>query len=312
MNSAIQAALLGATTFFVSAAPAAEPIRALVIDGQNNHAWQSTTPVLRKILDDTKLFQVDVLTAPARGENFSKFRPEFAKYRVVISNYNDVTYEPVSQVTCNGDKWPVDVKSSFEKYVRNGGGFVVYHAADNAFPDWPQYNVMIGIGGWCNRDEKAGPYWYYSDGKLVSDRSPGPGGSHGQRVAFQVTVRDPKHPITNALPKTWMHATDELYGRLRGPGENMTVLATAYSDPANPNVSGPFRLPGTGRDEPMLLVLSYGKGRVFHTALGHDVAAMASVDFIVTFQRGAEWAATGKVTVPVPADFPGPDKVSVR
>jgi len=96
------------------------------------------------------------------------------------------------------------------------------------------------------------------------------------------------------LPKIWMHQGDELYANLRGPGKNMTVLATAYSDPANH---------GTGFDEPQLLVLRYGKGRIFHTTFGHDGDALSSVDTVVTLQRGVEWAATGKVTQRVPASF---------
>ena len=96
---------------------------------------------------------------------------------------------------------------------------------------------------------------------------------------------------------------DELYANMRGPGQNMTILATAYSDPANH---------GTGHDEPMLMVLSYGKGRIFHTTMGHDVAALKCVGFITTFQRGTEWAATGKVTQKAPADFPTADKTSTR
>jgi type 1 glutamine amidotransferase len=122
-------------------------------------------------------------------------------------------------------------------------------------------------------------------------------------VPFQVTVREPDHPIVRGLPRVWMHQGDELYARLRGPGRNMTVLATAYSDPVNA---------GSGRDEPQLMVLTYGKGRIFHTTMGHDVAALSSVDFVVTLQRGTEWAATGEVTQPAPATFPTANTVSYR
>ena len=116
-------------------------------------------------------------------------------------------------------------------------------------------------------------------------------------------VRAPDHPIMRGLPAEWMHATDELYTRLRGPGKNMTVLATAYADPANS---------GTGFDEPMLMALHWGKGRIFHTTLGHDATALSCVGFITTFRRGTEWAATGKVTQKVPKDFPTADTVSYR
>jgi uncharacterized protein len=152
---------------------------------------------------------------------------------------------------------------------------------------------MTGIGGWRGRDERAGPYWYYRDGRLVSDDSPGIGGTHGRRIPYVVTMRA-QHPITSGLPPSWTHAADELYAHLRGPGKNMTVLATAFSDPANQ---------GSGREEPQLLVVQYGKGRVFHTTLGHDLVALSSLDFVVTFQRGVEWAATGAVTQQVPAEL---------
>jgi len=162
---------------------------------------------------------------------------------------------------------------------------------------------MIGVGGWRNRDERAGPHWFFRDGRLASDPSPGRAGSHGRRTPFQVTVRDASHPIMKGLPTVFMHQGDELYARLRGPGKNMGVLATAFSDPANS---------GSGVDEPMLMALSYGKGRVFHTTLGHDIVALSSVDFVVTLQRGTEWAATGQVTQKVPANFPTATTVSYR
>jgi type 1 glutamine amidotransferase len=274
-------------------AQAAAPIRVMILDGESGgpyHKWQLVTPVLRKELEETGLFQVDVVTAPKWGEDFSAFRPDFEKYQVVVSNYD-------------APDWPAEFKAAFDRYMKNGGGFVSVHAADNSFGHWPEYNRMLGIGGWRDRDEKSGPFWFFRDGKLVSDSSLGRAGNHGNRVPFQIVIRDTGHPITKGLPPLWMHQGDELYNSLRGPGENMTVLTTAFSDPANH---------GTGRDEPILMALSYGKGRVFHTTMGHDINALSCVGFITTLQRGTEWAATGNVTQKVPANFPTANSVSYR
>jgi type 1 glutamine amidotransferase len=281
---------------FCATSRAAAPIPIMLLDGESAgpyHAWKSVTPVLKRELEETGRFQVDVVTAPSSADpagGITTFHPDFSKYRAIVFNYD-------------APDWPAALKNAFERYMKNGGGLVIVHAADNAFPGWQQYNEMIGVGGWRNRTGTAGPYWFYRDGKLVSDSSPGPAGSHGARLPFQVTAREPEHPILKGLPKVWMHQGDELYATLRGPGENMTVLATAHSDPGNN---------GTGRDEPILIALNYGSGRIFHTTMGHDISALSCVGFIATFQRGTEWAATGKVTQEVPVGFPTATTVSYR
>ncbi len=275
---------------FAAAACTAAPLKCLIVDGQNNHKWKETTPVLKKQLEEGGLFACDVVTSPPEKGDFSGFNPDFAKYAVVVSNYN-------------GDPWPQAVKDNFEKYMRNGGGFVSYHAADNAFPEWRAYNQMIALGGWGGRDEKSGAMVRFRAGNMVVEAMPGKGGHHGPRHEFQIATRDPRHPIMKGMPQLWMHAKDELYDSMRGPAENMHILGTALSKP---------EFGGTGENEPLLFTVAYGNGRVFHTMLGHDTEAMNCVGFMVTLRRGAEWAATGKVKQKLPADLPSADKVAVR
>lgn len=303
--------LFGAAVFVALAAPpasAAEPMKALIIDGQNNHpTWPKTTVMMRSYLEQTGMFEVDIARTKFtwQGKNLLEryalpgvdtvnlrkpkadpdYAPDFAAYDVVLSNFGN-----------SAAPWPEATKAAFEAYVSGGGGLIVVHAADNSFGDWPAFNEMIGVGGWGGRNVSAGPRVFFDeDGKLVRDTGRGPTGSHGPQHEFVVDIREPEHPITRGMPSAWLHAKDELYSSLRGPAQNMTVLASAYASPS---------MRGTGRHEPVMMVISHGKGRIFHSTLGHADYSMEGVGFIVSLQRGAEWAATGKVTQPIPDDFP--------
>ncbi|MEI6808431.1 MAG: ThuA domain-containing protein [bacterium] len=253
-------------------------LKVLIVTGQNNHDWVHTTPVMKQILEESGRFTVDVSTTPAKGqkdsEAWKKWQPEFKGHDVVLFDYN-------------GQDWPDEVCASFTDYMIKGGGLVVVHGADNPFSKWKEFNEMIGVGGWGGRNEKSGPMLYWEDGKIVRDMSPGAGGTHGPQTEFIVDTRVVDHPITKGLPAKWLHVKDELYSKLRGPATNLTVLATSLSGQ-------------TQRNEPVLMVIDFGKGRVFHTVLGHSAEQMNGLGFQITLLRGTEWAASGKVTIDKP------------
>ena len=267
----------------------------LIITGQNNHNWKASSPVLKQILDETGLFSTEIMTTPDKGGDMKSFNPDFSKYKLVVIDYN-------------GDSWSERTNSAFVDYVNNGGGVVIYHAADNSFPKWKEYNEMIGLGGWGDRNQKDGPYVYYKNNQLIVDTTAGIGGTHGKRREYLVRTRIADHPVTKGLPVRWLHGNDELYSLLRGPAKNMQILATAFADSA---AGG-----GTMRDEPMLMTITYGKGRIFHTTMGHadegGGPSMHCAGFITTLQRGAEWAVTGNVTQKIPWDFPSAAGVVLR
>jgi type 1 glutamine amidotransferase len=272
----------------LAAAEDAPKVRVILIDGQNNHNWRASTPVIKKFLEDSGRFSVDVSSnlkkgdKPGKVENTVPFPPDLSKYDVLVSNYN-------------GQPWPKDFRTSLVERVKEGKlGLVVFHAANNCFADWPEFNEMIGMG-W--RNNKFGDRIYLdTDGKLVrQEKGKGLGAGETRMHPFAVNVRDAEHPITKGMPREWMHSDDQLVHGLRGPVKNVKVLATAYSDKAKG---------GTGEHEPMMWTVSYGKGRVFHTPMGHDVKSVRCVGFSTALARGAEWTATGKVTVVIPKDFP--------
>ena len=192
----------------------------------------------------------------------------------------------------------------------------VHHAHRGRYTEWHLSNGASFQFDWTPPATNAGLVTLYAAGNAANGNG-SPTGDQIYTTSVQLT------PVVAAAPSvpagsivssatgvagpiaanSWVTIPDELYANMRGPGENMTVLSTAWSDPANR---------GTNHDEPILMVLTYGKGRIFHTVMGHDLAALNCVGFIVTYQRGTEWAATGKVTQKAPADFPKADKTSTR
>ena len=296
---------------------APKKLRALIIDGQNHHViWPKSTIMLKQYLEETGQFTVDIARTkylynskefkdwlpyawvkegievlPKTDPNFN---PNFFKYDVVISNFG---YKAAP--------WPKQTQRNFEIYMKNGGGFVSIHSANNCFANWDAYNQMIAVGGWGGRTDKKGGYLYVDNqDRVIKDTAKGVVGAHGKREPFLVTLYDTIHPITFQVPKKWMHTKDECYAYLRGPAENVRVLATSVS------IKKAARL---GHKEPMLMAVDYYKGRVFHTTLGHEIESLECVGFITLFKRGTEWAATGEVkNNKIPEDFPSENKISKR
>ena len=288
--------VIGLTVLLALPALAAEPtpppkLSVLIVDGMNNHDWPRATKILREILEGSGRFTVAVSTSPpadAPKTEWDHWRPEFAKYDVVLSNFNG-GHKPDSL------HWPRAVEKALEDYVRGGGGLVIYHSANNSFPNWKVYNEMIGLG-W--RDTGFGPSLIVSKDEKVVEIPEGEGRNpgHGPEHDFQVTVLDTDHPITRGLPKKWLHPHEQLTHGQHGPARNMTVLTYANSK-------------DTGDNEVMDWVIPFGKGRVYVTMLGHlwrnglDTA-LRCVGFQTMLIRGCEWAATGRVTYPIPEDVP--------
>lgn len=232
--------------------------KTLIITGQGEHNWMTSSEAVKEILDETGLFSSAILTTPPQGEDMSGFSPDFSKYKLVVVDYE-------------GEKWPEKTTAALVDYVNNGGGVVFY-------------------------DSKSDPVAGTPDSVTVS-----------KRHSFEIRTKISDHPVTKGLPVRWLHADDELIQGIKVAGEGAQVLATAFSDTA---------FSGTGRNEPVLVARNYGKGRIFATLIGapddDNSPALHCTGFIVTLQRGAEWAASGNVTQEVPYDFPTAAGVVLR
>ena len=262
---------LGAAPFAWSQpSPPPDPskIQVLIITGQHVHYWRETTPELKAALEETGLFEIRVT------EEFRGAGPEtLAPYDLVVVNYYDRGQDPQW-------RWGERADAALDAFVRAGNGLVLYHLALGAFYGWDDYERMSG-GNWRENQ-----------------------GHHSPPHDFALHIRDREHPVTRGLRSPLPVVDDELDANQRWQPESAyRVLATAYDDHSlyTDRVRQP--IPGPGRDQPILWTTQFGAGRVFVTALGHDAHNVRHPTFAVTFARGAEWAATGEVTQPVPAEL---------
>jgi hypothetical protein len=249
--------------------PASGPprIQALIITGQNGHDWRGTTPLLRKALEDTGRFTVRVT------EEFRGAGPEtLAPYDLVVLNYYEMKKPEL--------RWGERADMALLDFVRSGKGAVIYHFSVAAFEGWSEYE-RICAGNWRPNN-----------------------GHHSAAHNFVVDVKDTEHPVTRGLKLSFPQLKDELYANLRWQAaDQYHVLASAWDDHSLYQGKAKQPVPGEGINQPMLWTVQYGEGRVFVTALGHDVPAVQTPAFVVTFTRGAEWAATGNVTLSIPAEM---------
>jgi len=263
-------------------------ISVLIVDGFSNHDWKQTTAVTKWILEESGRFAVDVSTIPEDSIERSLWNPNFGRYAVIIQNTNNIQNTRL--------RWPGHAEKQLEEYVRSGGGLYILHSANNAFPHWKEYDRMIGLG-WRRA---SGGYALEINGAKNITRIPpdeGKGTGHGERFNALIQVLTP-HPINDGYPTQWQTANTEVYYFPRGPAENISVLSCAFDSTS------------TKRTWPVEWVVKYGKGRVYNSSLGHlwkgerYPPAYRCIGYQTTVIRAAEWLATGKVTFPVPVNFP--------
>jgi hypothetical protein len=254
--------LCGAAAMAQQTVPAPRKIQVLIITGRDDHDWRGATPLMRQYLDAAGIFEVRV------AEEFRDAGPESLNgYDVAVLVYSD---------KAPADRWSDRSRSALSQFVRSGKGLVVYHHSTTAFKDWPEFASLCG-----------GNYYGRAHHSPIHD--------------FSVDFTDREHPITRGLKKSFLQTQDELYANMQmQPSGSYHVLATAWDDHALYGGKSKVPLEGPGKNEPLLWTVQAGAGRVFATMLGHSAEATRSDGFRTTFTRGAEWAATGAVTQPVP------------
>jgi type 1 glutamine amidotransferase len=270
--------------------------RVIIVDGFSNHDWRQTSAVVKWLLEGTGRFEVTVTTIPLDSGDWALWDPDFEPYDVVIQNTNNI-HQPKLV-------WPKHAQRKLEEFVQKGGGLYILHSANNAFPDWEEYNKMIGLG-WRSADRGVALEVDAQRNVVRHERGEGKGTSHGARFDALIQVIN-RHPINQDYPDAWKTVNTEVYSFPRGHAENLTILSSAYDST------------DTRKVWPVEWVVSYGKGRVYNSSMGHlwhgEVypESYRCVGFQTTVIRAVEWLATGAVSYPLPDDFPDKENSSLR
>ena len=175
-----------------------------------------------------------------------------------------------------GERWNPDLEKAFLNFIGGGKGFVVVHAGSSTLQDWPEFQQIAG-GTW---------------GKDIT--------GHGPIHTFKVDIDDKNHPVLKGLKEFYIK--DELWNRTKFQ-DDIHIVCSAYSSPEKK---------GTGKNEPVVITTKYGKGRGFYSVLGHNKATMQNTAWKTLLLRGTEWAATGKVTIPVQEPWPENSEIAER
>src|SRR5579862_5243354 len=151
---------------------------------------------------------------------------------------------------------PID-KDALLDYVKSGGGFVCIHNGMATLMKYPPYGEMVGAS---------------FDG-------------HPWNQEIGIRVEDPGHPSTVHLGPSF-RIKDEIYQVKNWKRGDVHVLLSV--DPGTVDLSKGKR---EDKDYALAWTRSYGKGRVFYTALGHYAEVWKDERFLKHLVEGIRWAA---------------------
>jgi len=234
------------------------PKKIAVLTGASEHDWQRASKLCGQILEETGHFEVCYYDNPSL----------FLSHRDGIKDFD------LFVVIYNGLRWGQLAEDNFIEAVKNGCGVVILHSTNNGFKGWSEFESLCAL-------------MWRRETQIINGNTYRVGTGHGTYHNFDIVLTDLNHPITQGLPKILQNHPDELYHNLKHMHDApYHVIATAYSSPEQG---------GTGKHEPVVFVRNYGKGRIFHTTLGHTWPgeppdSLQSTAFKLLLVRGSKWA----------------------